>query len=320
MFTQKPCPMDNRDGAKIISKECPLAVIMPAMSSAPQTQSTANATDALKRIPHDELLLLGRALGLDLSDDLPSDELVRRVSARRHMLTDIDREGLLEVLRWSRRSLSDNATNEDIAREIVKTDKTNYDALSRRALVTLCLLRDIKIADSDAADDLIEKIKKRLGFWQRFHRKRRSVVGSWLSRIIEGEESLEPPQPLDVATPATLSDANSAKTAAKATLRRQIEDMGVVGGIAHRIRSTADDYIKIKLDEIEARIDLKLNEIDQRLAEWRDREVANRLKILRITLGFTVLVAVLSLAYNYAKKQVTPESDKSTTPAEVRSE
>lgn len=310
----------NRSETSTISKKRSHGVIMPAMSSAPQIQPTANAADALKRMPHDELLVLGRAIGLDLSDDLPSDELVRRVAARRLLLNDIDRDGLLEVLRWSRRSMSDNATNEDIAREIVKIDKTNYDALSRRALVTLCLLRDIQIADSDSADDLIEKLKKRLGFWQRFHRKRRSVVGSWLSRIIEGEESIQPPQSPDVATPTTLSDANSAKAAAKATLRRQIEDMGVVGGIAHRIRSTADDYIKIKLDEIEARIDLKLNEIDQRLAEWRDREVANRLKILRITLGFTVLVAVLSLAYNYAKKQVTPESDKSTTPAEVRSE
>ena len=86
-------------------------------------------------------------------------------------------------------------------------------------------------------------------------------------------------------------------------LRWSIEDHGVVGGIASRLRGAADDYIKIKLDEIELRIDGKLNQIDQRLAEWRDREVANRLKILRITLVFTVLVAILSLGYNYIKRQ-----------------
>ena len=87
------------------------------------------------------------------------------------------------------------------------------------------------------------------------------------------------------------------------SLKRQIEDYGVVGGIASRLRGAADDYIKIKLDEIEQRIDDKLNDIDQRLAEWRDREVANRLRILRITLGFTVLVAIMSLGYNYFKNQ-----------------
>jgi hypothetical protein len=180
-------------------------------------------------------------------------------------------------------------------------------------------LRDISVAESDSADELIEKLKKRLGFWQRFHRKRRSVVGSWLSRMIEGESADPHSAPPDAIKPSS-SEETPHKTGAKPTLRKTIEDLGVVGGIAHRIRSTADDYIKVKLDEIEARIDIKLNEIDQRLAEWRDREVANRLKILRITLGFTVLVAVLSLAYNYAKKQVVSETHKSDTPAEVRSQ
>ncbi len=70
-----------------------------------------------------------------------------------------------------------------------------------------------------------------------------------------------------------------------------------------------------KLDEIELRIDQKLNEIDQRLAEWRDREVANRLRILKITLGFTVVVAVLSLLYNYAKREV--DSRHASPPAAV---
>jgi hypothetical protein len=49
------------------------------------------------------------------------------------------------------------------------------------------------------------------------------------------------------------------------SLREQIADEGVVGGIARRIRGAADDYVHEKLDEIEQRIDRKLDEIDRRM-------------------------------------------------------
>ncbi len=89
-------------------------------------------------------------------------------------------------------------------------------------------------------------------------------------------------------------------------LRERIENVGVVGGIARTLRGAADDYVAEKLDEIERRIDRKLEEIDRRLCEWRDREVSNRLRIVRITLIGTVIVAALSLGYEYAKRRVTP--------------
>ena len=83
------------------------------------------------------------------------------------------------------------------------------------------------------------------------------------------------------------------------SLKEEIADEGVVGGIARKIRGVADDYVRQKLDEIEIRIDQKLDEIDTRLGEWRDREVANRLKIIKITLVGSILVALLSLGYKY---------------------
>lgn len=97
---------------------------------------------------------------------------------------------------------------------------------------------------------------------------------------------------------------------AAGTLRDHIAEQGVVGGIAHRLRSVADDYVREKLDEIENRIDHKLDEIDARLAEWRDKEIANRLRILKITLVVSVLVALLSLGYNvvtHLDEPVAPE-------------
>ena len=75
----------------------------------------------------------------------------------------------------------------------------------------------------------------------------------------------------------------------------------MVGGIAQKLRGAADQYIHEKLDEIELRIDRKLDEIDQRLAEWRDQEIKNRLRLIKITLITAIIVAVISLAYDYIK-------------------
>jgi hypothetical protein len=79
---------------------------------------------------------------------------------------------------------------------------------------------------------------------------------------------------------------------------------------AERLRGAADSYVAAKLDEIEARVDAKLDHVERRidakivelhrnLREMRDRELRHRLRILRITLILTVLVAVLSLGYKW---------------------
>ena len=85
------------------------------------------------------------------------------------------------------------------------------------------------------------------------------------------------------------------------TIKDEIEESGLFGGIAGRIKKSADAYVNQKLDEIESRIDRKLDEIDRRLAEWRDKEIANRLRILKITLWASVIVGALSLIYSYVK-------------------
>jgi hypothetical protein len=79
----------------------------------------------------------------------------------------------------------------------------------------------------------------------------------------------------------------------------EIEDQGLFGGLASRVKRTADSYLNQKLDEIEQRIDRKLDEIDRRLADWRDKEVANRIRIIKITLWASVAVAGVSLLYSY---------------------
>lgn len=82
---------------------------------------------------------------------------------------------------------------------------------------------------------------------------------------------------------------------------------------AERLRGAADSYIAAKLDEIEAlvdakfdrveaRIDAKVVELHRQLCELRDRELRHRLRLLKITLIFTVLVAILSLGYKCVVK------------------
>ncbi|MCG3127880.1 MAG: hypothetical protein CHACPFDD_02753 [Phycisphaerae bacterium] len=83
---------------------------------------------------------------------------------------------------------------------------------------------------------------------------------------------------------------------------------GMLGAVAEKLRGAADTYVAAKLDEIEARVDVKLDEIEGRLdrklleiheqlGDLRDREIRHRLRLLKITLAFTVLVALLSLGY-----------------------
>src|SRR6185436_11147914 len=102
------------------------------------------------------------------------------------------------------------------------------------------------------------------------------------------------------------ADAEAPKVAPPrpATIKEEIEESGLFGGIAGRIKKSADSYVNQKLDEIEARIDRKLDEIDRRLGEWRDKEIANRIRM--ITLWASVIVGAFSLIYTYVKVYFWP--------------
>jgi hypothetical protein len=122
------------------------------------------------------------------------------------------------------------------------------------------------------------------------------MLGSLVAKVVGESDSSSEYQFLpseDSDAPATAADGRSP------TIKEDIEESGLFGGISNRIKKTADAYLNQKLDEIEGRIDRKLDEIDRRLAEWRDKEIANRLKILKITLWASVIVGAFSLIYSY---------------------
>jgi hypothetical protein len=134
------------------------------------------------------------------------------------------------------------------------------------------------------------------GFFQQIRTAGRDAMSVALGKLIE-----LPPEPDEPETRA----APPVETNDKASWR-----VSMLHTTAERLRGVADSYIAAKLDEIEARVDAKLDHVEARidskivelhrqLREMRDRELRHRLRLLKITLIFTVLVAALSLGYKW---------------------
>ncbi len=273
------------------------------MSDASPSNSTPPPAVSLGDLPPDELWRYGCELGLDLDRGAPPDEMVRCIRQRQELLVELDRDALLDIVVWARKPVRKSVGKEQLVKEIARIEQTNYRGLTARGLFALARLRGVKARETDNSEHLIDRLRKQDGLWKRISCKRRAVVGSLLSKIIEGKTGSEGDEEYRFLPDDTTSMPDSLRR----SIKEDVTERGIVGGIAQRIRGAADDYIRVKLDEIEARIDEKLDQIDRRLAEWRDREIANRLKILRITLVFTALVAVLSLGYNYIKNRTMNE-------------
>ncbi len=243
---------------------------------------------SLSELPADELAAYAADLGLDLDPGLPHGESLRRIRQRQELLLELDREAMLDVVVWARRPVRKSASKEVLARQIHDVPVARLDALSDRGLRALARLRGVQPVDGEPRSRLEKRVKRTEGWGAKLRRKRRSLVGSLIARAVHDQPHGEY-QFLPEDTP---------------TLREQIEVEGVVGGIARRLRGVADDYVREKLDEIEQRIDRKLDEIDLRLGEWRDREVTNRLRILKLTVLFSILVALISLGYDCLSRQM----------------
>lgn len=227
-----------------------------------------------------------------LMDETPDGELLRRIRERQELLVELDRAAMLDVVVWARRPVRQSAGKEELARHIAEIQHADFTELSHRGLVVLARLRGVQVFQKMERQDIVTAIKKSEGLWTRMRRKRRSLTGSLLAKVLRED------------TPRQAGEYRFLPENGGPSLKTHIEEKGMVGGIASKLRGVADDYVRDKLDEIEVRIDRKLDEIDKRLGEWRDREVSNRLKILKITLIVSILVALLSLGYDRLRSQV----------------
>lgn len=260
--------------------------------------SASTPSRSLSDLPVDELAAYARELGLTAPPDTPRGELLRLIRERQELLLELDRNALLDIAAWGRVPVRRSEGKEALASRISKVCSGRYEGLSQRGLIALARLRGVETVDGEPRRQLEKRLRRKEGWWPKLRRARRAVaagvVTSLVSAAEEGEYHFLPEQP------------------GEGTLKESIEESGVVGGIAHKLRGVADHYVEAKLDEIERRIDRKLDEIDRRLGEWRDREIVHRLRLVKVTLITAVIVAAASLLYDYLKTRVR---DSSSPPA-----
>ena len=255
------------------------------------------ASTGLADLPNDELVRYGTELGLKLRENAPRGELLRVIRQRQELLVDLDRQAMLDVCVWARRPVRQSASKEQLAREIALIGKMDFAGLSRSGLVTLAKLRGVDSARDDPDERIQIRLRRAESLSDMLRRKRRAIEAALVAKLVPGGSADEPKEYRFLPEDHTHPD-----------LKERIAQEGLVGGIASKLRGVADDYVAQKLDEIEHRIDRKLDEIDGRLQEWRDREIANRLRIIKITLVASILVALLSLGYKYMDRLVGGES------------
>jgi hypothetical protein len=269
---------------------------MPEPRQFPPTPAAGEITAAsvplhqLSELPKDELEHLAEEFGIDPTSFQTRQHLVSAIHDRRQAIAAMDREAMLDVIKWGRRPINLNASLEQIAQEIARIRSMNFAGLSHRGLLILSRMRGVLVDPNDPIPTIVRKLKRQEGLFNRLNRKRRAFLGSLVSKVIGENESASDYQFLPNSAPPS-----------SANIKDEIEESGLLGGITGRIKRQADTYLNQKLDEIEARIDRKLDEIDRRLSEWRDKEIANRIRILKITLWASVIVAGISLLYSYVK-------------------
>jgi len=288
----------------------PVAEDSAAVPPRPATaiQTTQAPARQLADMPRDELDALAEEFGLDSTRYKTRQHLVAAIHDRRQLIAAMDREAMLDVVRWGRRPVPPNAAKEQLALEIARIHSMRFSGLTQRGMIILARMRGLDVRGDEPMPILVKRLKKQEGFFTKINRKRRSMLGKIVSNML-GEDPAEyqylPPQSGGPANPSVITPADP--SAQSSTIREEIEDAGLFGGIANRVKRTADSYINQKLDEIESRIDRKLDEIDRRLAEWRDKEIANRIRILKITLWASVIVGIVSALYAYLQVYILPK-------------
>jgi hypothetical protein len=245
--------------------------------------------DSLDDLPVDELLHLAGDLGLRVDREAEPGELLRLIRERKSMIEQLDRDVLLELIAWTRIPVKRSTPAEQLVHEICSVDKMNFDGLTRSALAALARIRGLQVAQTDDEPALKRRLHKAEGVGNWWHRKARRLLAKTLSGLTDDQGPYRF-VPEDRPVPRRLD--------------QEIQRKGLVGGIGSAVRGAADQYVAEELDEIEARIDRKLEDIDHRLAEWRDREIANRLKIIRITLIISVIISAVSLAYAWLHRLI----------------
>ncbi len=274
-------------------------------------QPTRGPSQQLGDLPLDELQSIADEFGLVSRDYKDKTALVSAVHERRQLIASLDKAALIDVLHWAGRQPMAGTSAEQLAIEVVQIKSMRFLGLSERGLRVLALLRGCDLTGDESRDQLVDALKSLEGFFSKMRRKTRGWLGKRVQKMM-GDETTALPESTGPAQPRLAVGESKPRQQA---LKEEIEESGLFSGIANRVKRQADSYVNQKLDEIEARIDRKLDEIDRRLAEWRDKEIANRIRILKITLWASVIVAIVSLIYSYITVEVRQWPSNRNRPA-----
>src|SRR5687767_5412072 len=148
------------------------------------TTATTAPTRQLYELPRDELEHLAEEYGLDPTRYKHRQHLVAALHERRQLIASMDREAMLDVIKWGRRPVTFNATKEQIAQEIARIKTMRFDGLSQRGLIVLARLRGVGVADNEPVPVCIKRLKKQEGIFQRINRKRRAMLGQIVANIV----------------------------------------------------------------------------------------------------------------------------------------
>jgi hypothetical protein len=276
----------------------------PPGSTAPASVATTSPAPPpeLSDLTETDLRVAAESLGMNPDLFKSRQHLVAAIHQRRAAIAATDAEAFEEAMTWAGRWVPPNATKEQLAAELSHVRSMRFGGLTQRGLTALAVVRGIPVRGDETTEVLKQRLKKQEGWFAKLARKRRALLGSIVSNMI-GDTGTPPPPPSGSAPAAPPSQP----LGRPATIKHDIEDAGLLGGLAGRVKRSADTYVNQKLDEIEARIDRKLDDIDRRLAEWRDKEIANRVRILKITLWVSIVVGAFSLVYAYIQIQFHPD-------------
>ena len=115
----------------------------------------------LSELPKDELEHLAEEYGLDSTRYATVQHLVAAIHEHRQIIAAMDREAMLDVIKWGRRPVTYNATKEQIAQEIARVRSMRFAGLSQRGLLVLAHVRGVAVNEGDSIPQLVRKLKKR---------------------------------------------------------------------------------------------------------------------------------------------------------------
>ena len=138
----------------------------------------------LQQLPKDELENLAEDLGLDATRFKSPQSLVSAIHERRQLIAAMDREAMLDVVRWGRRAVPSNASKEQLALEIGRIKTMRFSGLSPQGLVVLAVMRGVQIRGDEDVPAMIRKLKRQEGIFTKLNRKRRAMIGSIVSNML----------------------------------------------------------------------------------------------------------------------------------------